>query len=152
MSWPAGILDPATGEVLLTLVRLSHSGWPADRLRVANTEDIVASGETWTASAFEIAMPDKVEGRAGQMQFRAVDIDGVLFADMRDAEGPIEVEVSWVLASDPDTVHIGPFTSEIRAASQQAGVITGELSAYPAMEEKANARLRFNTIDWPALY
>lgn len=152
MSWPAAIIDPATGDVLLCLVRLSHDDWAADRLYVANTEDITSGGETFTASAFEIAMPDQVEGKSGDLQFRAVDIDGTLFADLRAADGPVTVEVSWVLASDPDTVHIGPFTSEIRQASHQSGIVSGALTAYPVMEEKANAAIRFNTVDWPALY
>lgn len=151
MTWESMINNPVTGEIPITLVTLSHPDMVAPVRLAANTEDVVSNGNTFGASAFTIAMPDDVERHNGAMRFELYDIDSSLLAQFRAVNDAIIAEVSWVLASDPDTVHEGPYTAEIRALSARFGMISGALTLYPVLEETANAVITFNTRDFPGL-
>lgn len=147
------INDAVTEEIPLTLVVLDHEGWANPLRLVGNTENIVSNGRTYTAAGFEIAMPDQVDGHNGEMQFSLVDADATTLALLRTTSDVIDVTVSWVLASDPDTVYAGPIDAEIRAAEGQFGLISGALTTYPVLSENAVAqdRYRFNHKYWPGV-
>lgn len=147
------INDAVTDEIPLTLVVLEHSAWAAPLRLVGNTEDITSDGETYTAAGFEIAFPDQVEGNNGEMRFTLVDADSATLALLRTTADVIDVTVSWVLASDPNTVYAGPIDAEIRAAEGQFGMISGSLTTYPVLSENAVAqeRFRFNHKYWPGV-
>ena len=153
MTWDSMINDAETEEIPLTLVVLNHDGWDSPIRLVANTEDIVSNGKTYAAAGFDIAMPDQVEGHNGEMRFSLVDADTTTLALLRTTAEVIDVTVSWVLASDPDTVYAGPIDAEIRAAEGQFGLISGALTTYPVLSENAVAqdRYRFNHKYWPGV-
>jgi hypothetical protein len=147
------INDAVTEEIPLVLAELDHHGWGQPLRLVANTENVVSNGKTYTAAGFEIAMADQVEGHNGEMRFSLVDADTSTLALLRTTSDVIEVTVSWVLASDPDTVYAGPIDAEIRAAEGQFGMISGALTTYPVLSENAVAgdRFRFNHKHWPGV-
>lgn len=153
MTWASMINDPATEEIPLALVVLDHAGWANPVRLVGNTEDVVSNGETYAAAGFEVAMPDQVEGHNGEMRFTLIDADATTLALLRETSDVIEVTVSWVLASDPDTVYAGPIDAEIRAAEGRFGFISGALTAYPVLSEWALSedRYRFNHKYWPGV-
>ena len=153
MTCTSMINDPVTEEIPLNLVVLDHAGWAQPLRLVANTENIVSDGKTYTAAGFEIAMPDQVEGHNGEMRFNLVDADVTTLALLRTTSDVIDVTVSWVLASDPDSVYAGPIDAEIRAAEGRFGFISGALTTYPVLSENAVAqdRFRFNHKFWPGV-
>ncbi|MEC7763389.1 MAG: DUF1833 family protein [Pseudomonadota bacterium] len=151
MPWLDAINDPETAEVVLTLVTLNHADW-ADPVRLVNdVTDIVSDGETFTAAGFQISMPDQSEDRSSAMRWQLMDVDHDIIALLRTTNDVIDIEVSFILASDPDTVQVGPFEAEIRSADISYGGISGALVVYPVMEEVANATFRFSTGDFPGL-
>lgn len=147
------INDGVTDEILLTLVELDHAGWSLPLRLVANTENVVSGGKTYTAAGFDIAMPDQVDGHNGEMRFNLIDADSTTLALLRTTSDVIDVTVSWVLASDPDTVYAGPIDAEIRSAEGRFGLISGALTTYPVLSENAVAqdRFRFNHAFWPGV-
>lgn len=153
MTWESLRNDAASDEIALVLVVLEHADWPGPLRLVANTEDVVSNGDTYSAAGFEIAMPDQLEERNGEMRFNLVDADATTLALLRTTRAVIDVTVSWVLASDPDTVHAGPFEAEIRGAEGRFGMISGALTVYPVLSEWAVARnrFRFNRKTWPGV-
>ena len=151
MTWESALHDETTGEVVLTLVRLSHASWVDDIRLVGNTEDLEHLGETFEAAEISISLPDQADDRNPSMRWTYVDYDGAHTAQVRETNDEISVEISVVLASDPDTVNSGPFDGEIRSATLAPGMISGEITVYPVLEELANVKFRFNTIDYPGL-
>jgi len=153
MTWASLINDAVTDEVPLCLAELDHASWANPLRLVANTEDVVSNGETYTAAGFDIAMPDQLEGRNADARFRLTDADAGTLALLRTTSAVIDVTVMWVLASDPDTVYAGPLEAEIHAAEGRFGEISGALTLYPVLAENAvaKARYRVNKADWPGV-
>lgn len=153
MTWDSMINDPSTDEIPLAIVELDHADWVGSLRLVNNTEDITSNGDTYFAAGFEIAMPDQVEGHNGEMRFTLIDADATTLGLLRETSDVISVTVSWVLASDPDTVYAGPIDAEIRAAEGRFGYISGALTVYPVLSEWAVAhdRFRFNHKFWPGV-
>jgi hypothetical protein len=151
MPWLSAINDGETGEVVLTLLRLSHADWASDVLLVNNTSDVVHDGETFTAAGFDLALPDQAQDRNAAMRWTLMDVDHDVIALLRTTNDVIDVEVSVILASDPDTVQAGPYAAEIRSADIRYGSVSGALVVYPVMEEVANATYRFSVGQFPGL-
>lgn len=151
MPWLDAINDPETAEVILTLVTLNHDDWASPVRLVNDVTDVVSDGETFTAAGFQISMPDQAEDRNSAMRWQLMDVDHDVIALLRTTNDVIDIEVSYILASDPDTVQAGPFEAEIRSADFSYGSISGALVVYPVMEEVANATFRFSTGAFPGL-
>lgn len=147
------INDGVTDEVPLIIVKLNHADWSSPLRLVGNTENIVSNGITYAAAGLEIAMPDQVDGHNGEMRFSLTDADAGTLGVLRETADAISVTVSWVLASDPDTVYAGPIDAEIRSAEARFGYISGALTVYPVLSEWAVAhdRYRFNHKFWPGV-
>ena len=139
------INDAETAEVVLTLVTLDHADWAAPVRLVNDVADFEHDGETYTAAGFQVAMPDQAEDRNAAMRWTLQDVDHDVAVLLRTTNDVIDIEVSYVLASDPDTVQAGPFEAEIRQAELRYGSVSGALVVYPVMEEVANASFRFST-------
>lgn len=151
MPWTDAINAAETGEVVLTLARLSHADWADDVRLVNDVADVVSNGETFTKAGFQISMPDQADDRNSAMRWTLTDADHDVITLLRTTNDVIAIEVSWILASDPDTVQVGPFEAEIRSAEIRYGMISGALVVYPVMEEVANAGFRFSTGAFPGL-
>ena len=151
MPWLDAINDAETAEVVLTLVTLDHADWAAPVRLVNDVADFAHDGETYTAAGFQVAMPDQAEDRNAAMRWTLQDVDHDVAVLLRTTNDVIDIEVSYVLASDPDTVQAGPFEAEIRQAELRYGSVSGALVVYPVMEEVANASFRFSTGDFPGL-
>jgi len=151
MTWEGMINDQVTGEIPITLVTLDHDDLAAPVRLAGNTEDVVSGGLTYSAAGFRLSLPDDVEGQNGAMRFELFDIDMSLLADFREVNAAINAEVSVVLASDPDTIHEGPYSAEIRQINARFGVLSGALTIYPVLDERANATITFSSKDFPGL-
>ncbi len=143
--------DAETGEVMLTLARLSHADWADDIRLVADSVDLTHGGQLYLASGFQISMPDQAEDRNSAMRWELTDADNDILTQIITTNDVIDIEVSYVFASAPDIVQVGPFEAEIRKVPFGFGTLSGDLTVYPVMEELANASLRFTTIDYPGL-
>ncbi len=137
----------ATSEVFLVLLKIDHADLTSPTRIVNNTKDIVSGGDTFSAYPFEITLPDDDPERPPEVTVAIDNVAQDIIASLRSVGSPLSFDLSVVLASDPDTVEIGPLKLEMTAADWDAGVIRGRL-AYPELLDQPYPADTFN----PALY
>lgn len=132
LSTPAteGIFAQQTGQMFLLLVVVNHAEMSAIRL-VQDEEDVVSNGETYTAFAFMINLPDATQARIAKVKLVIDNTDGRFTSVFRSIRKPFDVTVSVVLRSSPDTIEAGPFDFVMRNISRDAQVIQGECTFEP---------------------
>lgn len=98
------IFAPSTKEVILLLLKISHPNL-VEPIRVANNfEPIVSQGYTWSAFPFEITMPSESDDQIPIMSLKIDAVDRQIITVVRNLQGPPEVTLDIVLASQPDIV------------------------------------------------
>lgn len=122
----ASILAGNTSEVLLLCLTISGDG--LDTLRaVNNTEPLVRTGGTWRPYPFDADLPEDSDNVSPTVTLRVENVDRQVIRALRTYEGVPQVTVELVLASDPDTVEIGPLEFSLLSAEWDELVITGQL-------------------------
>ncbi|MFO1038157.1 MAG: DUF1833 family protein [Geminicoccaceae bacterium] len=95
-----------TAEIPLVLLTIEHPELtPALRL-VRNTVDIVSRGESFTAFACDVTLPDDVEGVSPRASLLLDNTSLELVEMIRSLRQTPEVTIELVLASSPDTVEV----------------------------------------------
>ena len=123
-----------TDEIYHTLVTLSGGGVTTRRY-VNNYEDVSSAGNTYTAAAFAVQLPNDVEDQIPDVSIVIDNVDRAIIADIRSATGPPDVSISIVLQSDPDTVEVGPFEFKVRAVDYDKLTISGLLKYEDILNE-----------------
>lgn len=140
-----------TPEVWVPLVKLTGGGISGAIRLAANGEDVTHLGEIYMAFPFQINLPDE-EPEAEAVMRWVMDNSNLAFVEQfRQATGPITAEVFWVLASQPDTIEIGPLVTELRGFECDEDVIGGTLQVDPIMELAFGDR-QFNPANTPAIF
>lgn len=152
MTWNSAINDEETAEVILTLIVLSHPDFVEDIRLVNDTVDHDHDGNTYQAAAFDVSMPDQIEGRAHAMRWNIQEVDEAILTQIRDTDSAVSIDVSWVLASDIETIHTGPVQAEIRSYRSQPGLVSCDLTLYPVLDEAVNVIHRASKADFPGLF
>jgi hypothetical protein len=140
-----------TTEVFLALLKIDHDDLTTPERLVNNTVDIVSNGDTYTAYPFEIMLPDADPERPPEITVAIDNVAQDLIAALRSVSSPLSFELSVVLASDPDTVEIGPLALEMTFADWDAGVIRGRV-AYPELLGEPYPADTFNPADYPGVF
>ncbi|MBU3262058.1 DUF1833 domain-containing protein [Roseovarius sp. PS-C2] len=125
-----------SGEVLLPLMRLSHTDWATDLRFVPDWQEITHGGEVYSPYAFEVSLPDDEDQGIPVLRWTADNVSQELIVQLRQVRGPISAYVVWVLASQPDTIEVGPLDLEIQAAEYDAQTISGTMGIEPILEEQ----------------
>ena len=124
-------------DPLLPLITLSHADW-ADPIRWVRDENPVTHlGQVYAPAGFEISLPDDVEEGMPVMQWSVDNTDRRLVAALRGADGAVQADVRYVMASTPNIIEAGPFELQLAAAEYDAQVIGGGLTVEPILEEQA---------------
>jgi hypothetical protein len=108
------LLGTSAEDVLLELIEISHTLFSTVYL-VSNNEDVTSNGHTYSKFPFTVQLPDQSQGLLPQGTFAADNVDQSLryvFNLALAAERPI-LTYKRALASDPDTVVIGPYSFKI---------------------------------------
>lgn len=114
----------------ITLIELQHddmNGGSPVRLARNPTEDIVSNGNTYSKSWFEIELPSDDETPA-MCQISINNVDGEIGRVLETLNGPINVTIRVVLASDPDTYGREFLNFKLRNTQWDALIASGELS------------------------
>jgi hypothetical protein len=120
------ILARETGEVFLVCLTVSGDG--LDTLRaVNNTESVVRAGGTYHPYPFEAVLPEDSDAASPQVQLRIDNCDRQVTRALREYSGVPQCTLEVILASDPDTVEVGPFEFSILAVEYDAMVISVNL-------------------------
>lgn len=133
-------LSQETDEVFLVLLAITHpdlagleASYPELDLEggalrfVANTEDIVSNGHTYTAFGFSLILPDEGDD-AAQLATLVIDnVDRRIALTLRSLQTKPGVSVQVVLASEPDYVEEDYPQFEFAGASWDALEVKAEL-------------------------
>lgn len=125
-----------SAEVLLPLVKLSHTDWASDIRLAADYQQVTHSGEIYTPFAFQLSLPDDADEGMPVLRFVFDNVSQELITQFRAVSDPITARVVWVLASQPDTIEAGPFDVELWGIEYDAFTISGVLQIEPILDER----------------
>jgi len=121
------IFAQETNQVFLVLLEISHASL-AEPIRVVNNwESIISGGDTYEASSFTFTPPILEDDKITPAQLKLDNVDRRLTIASRSISTPADAVAKVVLASDPDTVEVGPFTLKLSNISYNKQTITGDL-------------------------
>lgn len=139
-----------TDEAFLMLCQIDHASLSEPIRVVNNWEDVVNSGDTYTAFSFRVTLPDDTD--AIQKPTLEVDnVDRAIYDAIRGMDSPATVTLSMVLASSPDTIELGPLVFTMRRVETNSVTVTGELSIDELWAEPFPGD-SFNPTNYPSLF
>ncbi len=141
----SSINDHSTDEIWLVLLKLEHDDWSSPIRLVRNTEAVTSNGDEYVPFPFEANLPDEEAEQVSVINWSALNASNELMDELRSVTGPIDGEIFWVLASDPDDVQIGPMTLQIRVFEYDAQVIKGTMVVEPIMDAVFGYKAMDNT-------
>lgn len=140
-----------TGEVFLVLLTIDHESL-ADPIRVSSDSvATISGGDTYVAFPFEIHLPPDLADERAQVSLKIDNISGQITEAMRSVQGRPTVELQVVLASDPDTIEVGPITLEIERVSYDAGSMEATLVLDDILQDAYPSAI-FNPQEWKGLF
>lgn len=112
----AQMMKQESEDPFLSLLTLSHPSF-SDIHLVNNTEEIVSNGTTFLPFPFRITLPTDDGETQRQVQLQIDNVDLSLMDLLRTVTDPIDVNLSMVLASNPDYVELNQGELKIRDVS-----------------------------------
>jgi len=113
-----------TSEVFLKLLTIEHDDLASPIRVVDNTENIESNGETYLAAGFDVKLPDD----DGRTTLSVCNVDRVMVQAIRSIDSSPTISLSVIMASDPDTIEVGPFVMQLVDVGYDAFTISGTLS------------------------
>lgn len=123
-----------SGDAWIALVRISHPSMAVPICLANNPQDVASGGETYVKCHFEVALPEDSES-VPRVRLRIVNVAREQTEWIRSIRGEPEVQVFWVLASQPDTVDVGPYVFQLKSVTWDALFIEGELGVESFLHE-----------------
>jgi hypothetical protein len=125
-----------TGEAFIVLLTLSHPTL-ANPIRVCSDgQALISNGNTYVAFPFRISLPAEAEGAPPTTELEIDNVDRSIVKAVREATGePIQISMSVVLASSPNTIEAGPFDFTLRNVEYDASVVRGQLQYEDILNE-----------------
>lgn len=120
-------------EILLDLLTLSPPGFPFEYL-TSNPTNVFSRGITYIAYPFEVRDPEDSKEAQTSIPITIGNIDRRLIEAIRTVAGAIPVKLECVLASDPNTVQLGPYDLLLKQTVTNAAAISGRLSYESALQ------------------
>ncbi|WP_263418666.1 DUF1833 domain-containing protein [Terriglobus albidus] len=123
------MLAEETEEVYLMCETLSHSSFEDDYRLVMNNECIQRAAGEFQPFAFQLNLPAEQDDSAPQVQQTIDAVDTEILNAIRTlpAGERVNAKVEIVLASQPDTVEVGPIDFKILQADADASQVTATL-------------------------
>ena len=124
----------SSGEVWLTLLKLEQGGW-SEHL-VCDKLPVTHGGVVYEPFAFEVNLPDEEEQGVPVLDWRIDNTDRRLVSTLRQVTGAVTATITWVLASQPDTIERGPLNLELYAAKYDKTSVTGTMGVEPVLDRQ----------------
>lgn len=144
------IFSQETGEVVVCLLKLDHADLAAP-LRLSSDPTIELSsggrgtvhlGADYHFLPFDITLPDELEDRPPTARLSVDNVDRQIVQAVRSvSSGPIDVELRIVLASDPDTIEVGPMSFKARNVEYDESRVSATLAFEDVLSEPFPAQL-----------
>lgn len=117
-----------TDEVWLMLVKIDEETLPSPYYFVNNTEQITSNGQVYLPFPFTMDMPEDTSDRMPEVTLTIDAVDQQIVDTIRRAVGIPTVEMSVIIASEPDTVIVGPMSFSLTNATYDENHISGTLA------------------------
>lgn len=140
-----------TAEVFLTLIELSHDSWDAPLYLVNDSQDIVSNGQAYQQFPFQVSLPGEADEGLPVLNWSACNVDRLIVQRLRGITGTVEAVCSWIIASEPDHIQRGPYTTSMQSVAYNAETIGGTLGLDPILDEPFG-RLTMTPATTPALF
>jgi len=143
-------MTPETSEVFLTLIEIDHTSLSSPIRVVDNNEDIVSNGNTYSGAAFLFTLPSQADDKLSPAKLTIDNVDRRIVEAVRTINSPADMTVSIILASDPDTIEVGPYDFKLKNVSYDAQQVTGDLLYLQYLDNTASTVI-MNNQNFPAL-
>jgi len=124
-----------TDEVFLILLQIDHSTLGSPIRLVNNMVDIVSNGFSFIGYPFAISLPDDIEDQLPSVNMTIDNVDRQIVAAVRTISSPATISMSLILASDPNTIEVGPIEMTLREVKYNALHVTGTLQPADLLNE-----------------
>jgi hypothetical protein len=138
LSAPAAqaVLAAETEKVFLHLLTIETSGGAVLRF-VDNTQNIVSRGNTFTAAAFTVVLPEQSSGAPQPCKLAIDNTDLAIFSTIKLAIGQkISAAICVIMADTPDIYERGPLKYQLRNVRASKSAIEGELYDFYIADRK----------------
>ncbi|SNS00438.1 protein of unknown function [Humidesulfovibrio mexicanus] len=135
------VLAQHTDEVFLNCLRISHPNLTDDIRLVCSKRNLTHAGKEYIAYAFTVRLPNDSEEGVAQFAVELDNTDRRIVEAARSMAGgqPATAVFFAVLASDPESVEVGPYEATMREISYDFQKVTAACNfedhlnqAYPA--------------------
>lgn len=116
-----------TDEAFILLVEFSHAPTSEIYRAALNTENVVSNGAVYTATYFDILLPEIAKRSPQGTEVTIDNVDLRLVGLLRSITEPLRVVLRVVLASTPDVIEMEFEDLVLREANWDASRITGRL-------------------------
>lgn len=130
-----GLFASETSEVFLSLVTIDHDDLGSPVRIVNDLQSIVSNGDTYEPFPFEIVLAASQAEELVTATLRICNVDRGIVTALRPLTSAPTVTIQIILASDPDSVQLGPQTFTWRVATYDARAVEGELQLEDILSE-----------------
>lgn len=147
----ASLAAQETGEVWLMLLALSNPYFTSTFRYVDNSEAITSNGDTYQSFPFEITLPNE-DGESVQRARLSLYAHPDIIEAVRSLRGQLTVEISVIMASEPDTIVTGPISLVLLDIEWDALTVNGTLGSSIKLLDEPTPSDRFNPGSYPTLF
>lgn len=123
------VMAQHTDEAFIVLIQFTHAPTSETYRAALNNENVVSNGEVYTATWFDIQLPEIANRSPQGTQVSIDNVDMRLIGLLRRITQPLQVEVRVVLASTPDVIELEFLDLVLREADWDVSVVTGTLAS-----------------------
>lgn len=124
-----------TKEVVLMLLTIAHANLVTPIRVVNNLEAITSQGYTWAAFPFEVSLPIESDDQIPVMTLRIDNVDRQIVTAVRNLQGPPDITLDIVVASQPDIVEATFVGFKLKNVSYDNLVVEGEMRLEEILSE-----------------
>lgn len=122
------VLAQQTGEAFIQLLTLSAPTLEQELYVCDDRRDLVSNGITYQRFPFEFTLPEDNGDTPGTAAITICNVDRQIVDAVRSiGAGPLTVEYSLVMVSEPDDVQAGPYMFTVREVDFDEVAVTGQL-------------------------
>lgn len=127
-----------TSEAFLELLHVQvfeNNGTTTDLYFVNNKVDVTSNAQIYTAASFELNLTSDGPDAVPTTSLRFDSGDQQIIRKLREVDARPEINMSIVLASNPDNLEIGPINYEVESFSISDTVVEMQLTVEPILNE-----------------
>jgi hypothetical protein len=148
------MMSARTEEVFLTLLKLDHADWASPVYLVNDTQQLTSGGNIHNPFPFNIIFPSESKENPNAKCTLEIDAtDRSIIELIRSAPYDMTCAVSLIIASEPDTILVGPMEYKLAGWSVPDGgtVAKTTLESANILSERIGGHT-FNPSEYPGCF